>query len=421
MRVTDQDVVIVGAGLAGLSCALRLQLQGVRALILEASDGVGGRVRTDSVEGFLLDRGFQVLLTAYPEARRVLDYDALDLRSYYPGALVQLDGSMVRMSDPVRAPLDAVAGALAPIGSIADKARVLALRHRVLRGGPYEAFSSPDTTTSAALRAAGFSAEMVHRFFRPFLGGIFLERGLDTSSRMFEFVFRMFSAGPSALPSNGMGAIPAQLASQLPGGAIRLNSRVKSVERGVVTLVSGERIRAAAVVVATEAAAWQHLLGTPAPGGRGVTCLYFVATEPPMVEPILVLDGEGTGPANNVSVPSIVAPSYAPGGSSLVSVSVLEGGTLDPRALEGAVRTQLAGWFGSAVREWRHLRTYHIPWALPVQPPGALEPAQRPVRAGHVYVCGDAVDNASIDGALVSGRRAADAVVADLALGRSAA
>lgn len=409
------DVLIVGAGIAGLCCARRLQQKGIRFQIFEASDGVGGRMRTDRRDGFLLDRGFQVLLTAYPEAQQVLNYQELDLKGFEPGALVRYDGAFHRMSDPWRRPFQGLRSMISPIGTLFDKMRVARLRSRVLRGTIEQRFNAPETTTLQALQDVGFSPSMIDRFFRPFLGGIFLESDLQTSSRMFEFVFRMFSMGNACLPAGGMEAIPRHLAAGLPTDSIRLNAKVTRVQPGFIQLDSGETLQGRAVVLAVEGAAADKLLGREAsPSAQGVTCLYFAADRPPVEEPILVLNSESKGPVNNLCVPSMVAPSYAPDNQHLVSATVLGLPRHNDIALEAEVRAQLTTWFGSSVATWRHLRTYRIPYALPRQAPPALSTPERPVRwQPGVYVCGDHRDNASIQGAMVSGRRAAEALMAD--------
>jgi len=410
------DVLIVGAGLAGLCCARRVQQAGLRFLVLEASDGVGGRIRTDRIDGFQLDRGFQVFLTAYPEAKRLLDYQALDLRAFRPGALVRQGFAFHCLTDPWRRPLQGLRSLFSPIGSFWDKERVVRLRSRVLKGTLEDRFNEPETTTLQALQDAGFSPSIVERFFRPFLGGIFLESDLQTSSRMFHFVFRMFSSGDACLPTEGMEAIPRQLAAGLPAESVRLGAQVVRVEAGSVQLDSGEALQARAIVVAVEGPAAAKLLGESLSAAvQGVTCLYFAADRPPIEEPVLVLNGEGHGPVNNLCVPSLVAPSYAPDQQHLVSATVLGMTMLDETELQAEVRDQLAGWFGPAVNRWRHLRTYRISCALPRQVPPALSMPERPVRwQPGVYVCGDHRDNASIQGAMVSGRRAAEALLEDV-------
>ncbi len=412
------DVIVIGGGLAGLACALRLQQNGIAAMVLEGADRVGGRVRTDRVEGFALDRGFQVYLSAYPEGQRVLDHEALGLKAFYPGALVRRRGRFHKVADPWRRPLDAIAGLASPVGTLGDKLRVRALRRRARGGTVEERLRAPQTTTLEALRRDGFSGAMIDAFFRPFLGGVFLERELSTSSRMLEFVFRMFSAGDAALPVSGMQAIPDQLALRLPVGAVRSETVVVGVDREGVTLAGGKRLPARAVVVATEGPEAARLAGgdlgpAPAPA-RGVTCLYFAASHAPVAEPILVLAGDGDGPVNNLCVPSQVQPGYAPPGASLVSVTVLGVPALGDAALLAAVLDQLTGWFGAAVRGWQHLRTYRIPYALPSATPAELDPPSRAARLRDgLYVAGDHRENPSINGALVSGRLAAEALIAE--------
>lgn len=411
------DAAVVGAGLAGLACALRLEEAGLSTVVLEASDAAGGRVRTDAVDGFLLDRGFQVLLTAYPEAQRVFDYERLDLRELYPGALVHAGGRLHRLADPFRRPFDALASARSPVATLADLPRLARLRARARAGTLESVFARRETTALEALRSLGLSPRVVERFFRPFLGGVFLDRELSTSSRMLDFVTRMFSLGYAALPARGMGALPEQLAEALPAGSLRLGEAVDAVESGAVRTAAGERIAARAVIVAADGSAAARLLpAVEEPRWRSTACLYFDAPEPPVEGPILVLDGGGEGPVNNLCVPSSVAPGYAPAGRALVCASVIGSPVLSDGELEAAVRAQLRGWFGAVVDGWRHLRTYRIEHALPAREPPSLEPRDRTVRLGPgLFVCGDHRESASIQGALVSGRRAARAVVEELA------
>jgi phytoene dehydrogenase-like protein len=412
----EQDVIIIGAGLSGLSCARQLNQRGLRCTVLEASDGVGGRVRTDTVEGFRLDRGFQVFLTSYPEAKANLNYRELDLKPFLPGALIRYQGRFYELTDPWRRPLSAFSSLFSPIGSLHDKLRIAALRSKTLKGTLTDQFSEPEVSSLKLLQEMGFSSLMINRFFRPFLGGIFLDAELQTSSRMLNFVFRMFSLGSACLPSQGMEAIPKQLAASLPTGCIRLSTKVDRVESGSVSLSSGQHLTSKCVVVATEGPAAAKLLGDSITSqGQGTTCLYFSASSPPIEKPILVLNGDGQGPINNLCVPTVAARTYGPSDKSLISVTVL--GTLaDPNQLVRDVSKQLEEWFGDVVQQWKHLRTYSIPYALPHQNPPALENPERAVRwSAGVYVCGDHRDNASIQGAMVSGRRAAEAVLKDFA------
>jgi phytoene dehydrogenase-like protein len=403
------DVLIAGGGLAGLNCARHLAAAGMMPLIVEASDGVGGRVRTDSVDGFLLDRGFQVLLTAYPEAKAALDYDTLRLQAFEPGSQIRYNGAFHRVVDPFRRPLQGLESLFGPIGTLGDKMRVAMLRSSVLDGPCRDLFLRPRVTTEARLREFGFGNSMLDRFFRPFFGGIFLDAELRVSSRMFDFVFRMLALGDTSIPEEGMGKIPRQLASFLPAGAVRLNSPVQSIDAKTVTLASGERFEAGAVVLACDGPAAARLAGLPDPGSRAVSCLYYAAPEPPVAGRWLVLNGDRRGPINNLCVPSNVAPGYAPAGQSLVSVTVL--GEMGEDG-EPEVRSQLTAWFGQSAARWRHLRTYRVPQAQP-DTADPVEPGLPSRLPSGLYVCGDYRTTPSIQGALLSGRLAAEAVLAN--------
>ncbi len=410
----SKPVVIVGAGLSGLTCARVLTEAGHAVRIFEKDDAVGGRVQTDEVDGFRLDRGFQILLTGYPELRRHLDLDALDLRPFDPGAVLWTGAGFETIGDPLRKPSTLLPTVFARSGNVLDKLRVLTLRRDALRGGNYDAFDSADGTTAALLRAWGFSDRFIKRFFTPFLGGIFLEPELETTARFFRFVWRMFATGKATVPARGMGEIPKQLAAGLPGDAVTTGCAVTEVRPDGVRLDDGTAVHAASVVVAGAAPAARDLVpSVPAIGERGVTCLYFATETAPTNKPVLHLDGTGTGPVNNLHVASAVSSAVAPGDRTLISATCL-GLHDDLEALEARARDQLRGWFGDGVNRWTALRHYPIRHALPAQPVGALEPSRRPVRHDSgVYLCGDYLDQASIDGAMVSGRRAAEAVLAD--------
>lgn len=415
----DPDVLIVGAGLAGLACARRLNGKGLSCLLIEASDSVGGRLRTDRVDGFQLDRGFQVLLTAYPEAKQILDYAALNLRYFAAGALVRYAGDFYEIDDPWHHPWRAVGGWSSPLGSFADKWRVSSFRRDLMQLTIEEIFSRPETSASKLVHDAGFSESIITRFLRPYFGTIFLDSKLHASSRMFEFIFRMLAEGDVALPATGIGAIPEQLAARLPEGSIRLEARAESVEPGLVKLDSGEQFRARCVVVATEGTEASRLTGAfPTPASRPATCLYYAAPEPPNSDPILTVNGNNKWPVNHLCVLSQVAPEYASRGQALVSVTVLGKLTSSDQELEPAVKRQLLRWYGGSVRDWRLLAVYRIPHAQPDQTPPGIPVEQQSVRVSPgLYACGDYRDYASIDGALVSGRRAAEAVLEDCGIG----
>ena len=405
----DEPVVVVGAGLAGLSCAVALHDAGIPVQVYEASDGIGGRVRTDHVDGFLLDRGFQVALTAYPEMHRQLDMPALDLQAFEPGALVWRNGKGSVVGDPFRRPTTTLSTVTAPIGSLFDKARIGLLRHRLRSVHPARLLQGDDTSTRAALSDAGFSDTIIERFFRPLVGGIQLDPDLTDSRRMFDIIFRMLADGDSAVPAAGMQAIPRQLADRLPAGAIHLDSPVSATTPTSIT-IDGSTIAASTVVVATEGPAASELLDIAPVESKSVGAVYFTAPEAPIAEKYVVLDGTGRGPVLNVAVMSNVASTYAPAGSHLV-VAAAPGH--DGPTIETDARAQLRGWWGPQVDAWEHLATYRIAHGQPRQRP-PFDPKRRVRLDDGRFVCGDHRDTASIQGAMYSGRRCGLAIAAEI-------
>lgn len=406
------DVIVVGAGLAGLACARILLERGVDVHVVEASDAVGGRVRTDTVDGFLLDRGFQVLLTAYQEVQDQVEVERLELRTFAPGSLVWTGSALERLGDPWREPGSALASLRARVGTLGDKMKVGSLRRRVLDMTPESCFQGEDRTTRQELEALGFTQDFIRLFFVPFLGGVFLDRGLETSARLFRYYFRCFSVGEAALPARGMERLPELLAEPL-AGRVTLGATVTSVAAGGITLEGGATVEADQVVLAVDGTAAAALLGEKAPAFKPAVTAYFAAPEAPTRHPLLVLDGEGTGPANHVAVLSNVAPEYAPEGRHLVSVSGVGAAARDPEAFHRGATEQLRRWFGPGVDAWEHLRTYAIPHALPKHPPGSVDGTGEPrVRDDGLLVTGDHTAFGAIQGALLAGRRTAERVLA---------
>jgi phytoene dehydrogenase-like protein len=411
-------VVVLGAGLAGLACASDLVAAGAIVRVLEAGDGVGGRMRTDRQAGFLLDRGFQVFNTSYPQVRRRMDLRALQLRAFTPGMLLHTSQGRVRFTDPTRQPrraTDLVTGRLA---GPRDLAALTLLTGRDMIGPASRIRRSRDRSTLDALRRAGISGDLIDRMFRPFLAGVFLEDELETSSRFFHLVWRSMLRGSLCLPRRGIQAVPEQLAAGLPPGTIRLETPVSRLTGEGVLLADGSERPADMVVVATGAAAAARLLpGLTVPATRTVTTLYHAAPASPLTEPTLLVDTERE--ILNTSVLSEVTPGYARDGRALISTSVLGTGdtsVLDTRVqgsggLEAAVRGRLAVLYQADTTGWEHLATYTVEGALPVMaPPYPLIRGSR-VGPGR-YVCGDHRATGSVQGALASGARAAREILA---------
>lgn len=415
---THHDVVIVGAGLAGLAAARRLSTAGIDVSVLEANENVGGRVRTDRIDGLVLDHGFQLYNPAYPEAARVLDHDALELRAFTPGVIALTDRGPARLADPRRQPTWA-ADALAPrSGSLLGKVRFALYAWKAAQEGSRGRASRVDMPSDVALLSAGVDPRLLETVIRPFLTGVFLEDRLTTSRRFLDLVLTSFTRGVPSVPARGMQAIPEQLRDGLPSGTVTTGAPVRHVSAGRVRHDHGE-VTADAVIIATDPRTAASMLpGLAVPTGRDVTTWYYLAdTDPAELthgEPVLVVDGRThRGPVINTVVLTHAAPSYATGGRVLVSASAL--GCHGDTETERAVRRHLAQLYGVDTMRWALAGTYPIPYALP-----AMEvplDIRRPVVLGDgLIVAGDHRDTASIQGAMVSGRRAADAALARLKL-----
>jgi glycine/D-amino acid oxidase-like deaminating enzyme len=410
----DVDVVVVGAGLAGLACARRLTEAGVAVRVLEAAPAVGGRVRTDVVDGFRLDRGFQVLNPSYPALARTVDLSRLYLHSFAPGVMVALGDQRHLLADPRRYPRALVSSLRAPVGSPAAKARFAAMAVQVSLRSVQRDLSLREGTTAEVLAARGIEPTLVERLLRPFLAGVFLEPDLVTSSRFFDLVLRSFVAGAPGVPADGMQALPQEVARPLPPGTVHLATPARAVAVGRVE-TDAATLRCRAVVVATDPSSAGVLLrGFAAPPMRAVTTWYHSPPVEPRLlggRPVLMVDGQRRGPVVNTAVLSQVAPSYAPVGRTLVSSSVL--GVGGAAADEQRVLRHLATLYGVDTSHWPLVSRVEVREALPAMPPPLT--LRKPVRLlDGLYVCGDHRDTGSIQGALVSGRRAASAVLAEL-------
>lgn len=403
--------VIIGAGVAGLTCAKYLNDKGIEAIVLEASDAVGGRVRTDVVDGFRLDRGFQVLLTSYPEAMRLLDYDSLKFRHLPSGARIRSGREMFVMPNPLKDIFKAPQALFSPVGGLADKIRVLHLNLDTRETPePSGAALKSDITTLAFLRDYGYTEQMIERFFVPFFRGVFLEGELATGSSFFKFLYGMFSKGDVVVPENGMQAIPEQIAARLADGVVRLNTPVAKIDGRIVTLANGETIEAENVVIATDAPAAAKLLGKEsATKFNGTVCLYFESDAAAKNDtPYLVINSNHGELIDHAIAISDVAPNYAPAGKTLLSVSLVGNPAFGDAELVAKVRSDLGEWFG-ANRDWRHLKTYRIPHSLPQFLSGGESGPELKI-AENVYRCGDYAAYPSLNAAMKTGRIVAEMI-----------
>ncbi|MFE3870415.1 NAD(P)/FAD-dependent oxidoreductase [Flavobacterium sp. ZS1P70] len=406
-----QDVIIVGGGLAGLSAAVYLHRQGRKVLVLEASERAGGRIKTDSHDGFLLDRGFQVLLTAYPETKALLNYNALNLKKMLPGATVLYDGGSFEIADPLRRPSAALATLFAPVGTLKDKLNTLWLKNKLQKLTIKEIFEQPEQTTSKQLEDYGFSPKMIQRFYAPFLSGIFLENELNTSRRMFDFVMKMFSDGDVAVPALGMEEIPKQLVAMLPEGSIQYNTKVVSIDGNTVTTADGNVVETNQILLATTANnLTQQFFPKQKMTSHQVTNIYFVANETPTKKAVVILNASTKKKwVNNLTVMSNVSNAYAPKGKVLISVSYNGITTVDDATLAENIKQELKQWYGQKVTSWKMLKAYRIEYALPSQESVRNEIDASEIKiSDSLFICGDHLLNGSINAALKTGRLAAE-------------
>ena len=423
------QILIVGAGLAGLTCARMLHRWKIGVTVVEASDGVGGRVRSDHADGYTFDRGFQVLFDAYPAAQRQLDLPALDLHAFDPGAIICLPGRRELLTDPLR---DSDLGArLAAVCSLAisplDKLRTLRLALE-LRGQTIDQLLHGDDQSSYAfLRERGFSERIIDLFFRPFYGGVLLDRALTTSAKCLKFDFKMLADGRACLPRGGMGAISEQIARPLLElGLVQLNAAASTLltegDRVVgVRLANDQELRADAVVLATPAPVAARLAGVAAPSGaRQTVTLYYSGDRPVYASKKLALNPAPDAFVNNAQLLTNVVPSYAPPGKHLLSATVigipeLNDADMFKRGLRDLHR-MFAGDAAAqaALASYQPLRLYRIPYAQFDQPPGLLStlPANRSGRPG-LYFAAEWTEASSINAAMLSGEKCAAALVED--------
>jgi hypothetical protein len=410
-------IIIVGAGLAGLTCAKVLRERGAEVAVFEASDGVGGRVRTDEQDGFLLDRGFQVYFTSYPVAGRHLDYEALDFRGFDPGVIVHRGSEKSVLSDPLRDPKALVPSLLSDAATFGDKLRTLEMVARTSTVGISAGVEDGETDTSTLeyLKTAGLSGRYIDSFFRPFYGGITLNRELTTSARVLRFTLRMLASGRTVIPALGMGEIPRQLASHLQEGEIQLNSPVEDLlregERVAGVRSVGKEHEADAVVVATDAPTAGALTGEAVPEeSAGEVCIYYETDRLGSGKKIL-LNAEDGAFVNNAVEMSNISEKYAPPERHLLCAVALTGMDLPDEDLYRRGIEDLSRWYPGA--DFRPLALRRIPYGQFAQPPGIHSRLpENMTRTQGLVLAGEYTEDSSINGSMLSGEKAARAVIA---------
>jgi phytoene dehydrogenase-like protein len=406
-------ITIIGAGISGLTAAVYLHQKGFKVQILEASDRAGGRIKTDIVEGFRFDRGFQVLLTEYPETKALLDYQKLNLKRFLPGATVLYDGGQFEIADPFRRPSALLATLFAPVGSLKDKINTFFLKNKLIKITIPEVFKQPEMDTISQLKKYGFSPKMIDRFYKPFFSGIFLENDLKTSSNMFDFVMKMFSEGDAAIPALGMEEIPNQLVAMLPANSIQYNVKVFAIENNKIICENGTTFEANKIIIASEAIgiASKYISKTKQ-NFHQVTNVYFEAKIAPNKKAVVVLNASSNKKwAINLTVLSNISNKYAPEGKVLISVSYNGIPAIDDATLAENMKTELKQWYGNQVDDWKLLKTYRINYALPNQEKVTNEVVNSEIKINeNLFICGDHLMNGSINAAMKSGRIVAELI-----------
>ena len=409
MSQTDGQIHVVGAGVSGLVAASVLEAHGYRSVVVERTDGVGGRVKTDVVKGFQLDHGFQVLLTSYPEAQKHLDFDALELQKILPGASVFFNKKQNIIGDPLKSLSFLWPTLFSRIGSFSDKLRILQLNRALKRKTLSEIFSDPEKSTFSYLQDYGFSNEIIRDFFMPFFGGIFLETKLETSSRMFEFVYKMFGDGEAALPKAGMAAIPKQLYEKLQNTDFTFNTHVASVQEGEITLEDETKLKTLATIVATDARELVVSEKHKSMVWKSCQTLYFETDHRVIRTALIGLIPQQGALINNIfyhtSLETVSNPS-----KELLSVTVIDRHQLSDEMLISRVKDELEEHCG--IESPQFIKLYSIPQALPnlQDLKYAMHPSESLLTPG-VFLAGDTLLNGSLNAAMISGESAALAAI----------
>lgn len=404
-------ITIIGAGISGLTAAVYLHRNGFNVQILEASDRSGGRIKTDIIDGYRLDKGFQVLLTEYPECKALLNYDKLNLKRFLPGATVLYDGGQFEIADPFRRPSAIFSTLFAPVGSIKDKINTLFLKNKLLKITIPAIFKQPEETTLSQLSKYGFSTKMINRFYKPFFSGIFLENNLSTSNRMFDFVMKMFSEGDAAIPALGMEEIPKQLVEMIPENSIKYNVKVSKIENNTLYTENGEIYISDKIIIATEASSFaKNHIPESQTKSHQVTTVYFKATKPPTKKAVVVLNASKNKKwVNNLTVMTNLSNKYAPTDSVLICISCNGISTADDKTIALNIIEELKEWYGNQVEKWELLKVYKINYALPNLIKLKDELSETDFKINNsLYICGDHLLNGSINAAMKSGRLVAE-------------
>jgi len=399
-----KTAIVVGAGISGLSCALELEKNGYQVQILEKENHPGGRVHSDIVDGYILNRGFQVLQTGYPETKRLLDYKKLELCNLDSEVWIMNNNKIKKLYDPIQNPSSILKAAFSNVGTFWDKLHLLQLRQSTTSRSTDTIFQENEITSLEQIKNYGFSDSIINEFFKPLFGGAFLDSKLDTTSRMFKFVYKIFSIAPIAIPKYGMKSIPEQLEAKLESkisfntNVIKLNNKNAFLENETlsadVIILAANHNSARQLIPSIEEISW-----------NSTSCYYFIADSPPFSSKVVLLNGNNHGEINNVFVPTNISKSYSPNNKSIISVS-----TIGLNNSETEIRNELKNWFGNQTENWKLLHTYHIEQALPRMSVPSISHSQY---INGIHMCGDYLTSSSIHGSMYSGRMTAKQIISN--------
>jgi protoporphyrinogen oxidase len=412
LKNSDYKIHIIGAGISGLIAATVLEKNGFHPVIIEATDRVGGRVKTDIIDGYQLDHGFQVLLTAYPAARKYLDFESLYLQKFLPGASIFKSGNQKVLGDPLRDISLLFSTIVSGIGTFSDKLKVLKLNTRLKKKTLSEIFSDKEQSTLSYLKDFGFSDQMITQFFKPFFSGIFLESQLETSSRMFEFVYKMFGEGYAALPKAGIEAIPKQLVQKLKNTTFKFNTEVTSIKDGEIVLSDNKKLESNFTIVATDASRLISNLKNQSVAWKSCDTLYFETENRVIKKPLIGLIPKDDTLINNIFYHSSIETNIK-GKKELLSVTVVDNQNLSNDVLLERVKEELKKYCG--IDSCKFIKQFNIPTALPNLKNLQYEMLPSETRlTTNIFLAGDTLLNGSLNAAMISGERAALGVIETL-------
>ncbi|MEQ8909594.1 MAG: FAD-dependent oxidoreductase [Vicingaceae bacterium] len=408
MELNNIRIHIVGAGISGLVAALELEKEGFSPTIWEASNRGGGRLKTDNVDGYQLDHGFQVLLDQYPKVKSQLSLDDLALRKFAPGAMIYHEKGTAKWGDPFRdirfwkAPFDK------SITTPLDLIRLQRLRKMVKQASLMEIFDHKEISTLNYLEQEGFSKRIVERFFKPFYAGIFLEDELSTSNRMFEFVFKMFAEGDACIPKAGMQAIVQQLLDKLKKTTIHYGAKIDRIEGDNLVLEGIDKIETDYILVATEASKLIPKLSDQALEWKSCHNFYYEVDHTLFSDPLIALQAKTGRLINNFHFPQNLNPA-SKGKKELISLTVVNDRGLSESDLRKKVESELKNDLSYSA--YRLIKHYSIKRALPQIPnlKNDIDYTATQLKP-NLFLAGDLLLNGSLNAAMSTGERAAEAI-----------